>query len=161
MKIIPVLTILISFGSTEGTHPPKLVDPCKVLCSRDGASVCTHGSQLSTNGICSNYYFRTASRTDHCYTLAPIPQCPIAFPVTGNAAVRRIQVLRYNAWLTAKPRDGNDDEHNDEYAVTGFPFIEISSPRLRKAKAEVTESFGDILVQRDIADVRDVAHIDQ
>lgn len=151
MKIFPIL-VGLSWSTVQG--PEKLADPCKKLCARDGPSVCTHGSVLSTKGFCLNYYFRTASRTEHCYTLSPVPSCSTEYPMRGNSAARRIQVLRYNARMVSNTPDKIDEEPSEEYILTGFPFVDISSPRLRKTMTDSQESATDVSLTLVSADLR-------
>lgn len=158
MRIFP---ILLCFNVSVGSAQEKPLDPCNELCSREGKFVCTHGSTLSINGVCSNYYFRTASRTDHCYTLSSTPSCTTNFPMTGNAAVRRIQILRYNQRLVAGKANVIDEQDPNEYITTGLPFLELSSPRLRRATPEVTPSAGDIFIEPVVADLRNVPDFEE
>ena len=143
MKIFPILAIIYS---TAGSDPEKQRDPCKALCSMDGATICTHGSFLSTEFLCSNYYHRSAAKTDHCYSLTPIPGCPNVFPLSGNAAIRRMQVLLYNERISSNYSDAMDEGNPDEYYILGVPFIDISSPRIRRTIRDDFDHPGDVRV---------------
>ena len=91
MKIFPAGILLLLIAFVQATAK----DPCSEQCMLDGAVICMAGSSLSAEGICVNYYFRTPSRTEHCYSVIPTASCPHFSPLSGNAAVRRMQVIRY------------------------------------------------------------------
>ena len=152
MKIFPSLGVLI-FSTVSGTSETR--DPCAALCFRDGLGICTSGSTLNKEGLCSNYYFRSVKKTDHCYTLTSVPDCPMTFPMSGNAAFRRIQVLLYNQRMEMNVADPTIDEETFEYAINGFNFIDISSPRLRRTSSEEPDVSGSVLIARVVGDDRD------
>jgi hypothetical protein len=52
---------ILCVGSAVGT------DPCDLLCSFDGPSVCKHGSWTKPNGVCHAYLFTNKANNEYCY----------------------------------------------------------------------------------------------
>jgi hypothetical protein len=75
-----------------------------------------------------------------------VPGCPNVFPISGNAAIRRMQVLLYNKRISSNYSDAMDEGKPGEYYALGVPFIDISSPRIRRTISDDYDQSRDFRV---------------
>lgn len=130
------------------------IDPCALLCNRDGPAVCTGGSWTKIDGTCHAYVFRGDSTgTDYCYhTTASAAACPAGGPSVRSADVDRL--MRADATTSAPrystpPSTQTPRDHRPETTVP-TPSAEADSPIRRD------ERFASFLAAFNVEQVEDL-----